>query len=784
MGVRENAELGLIADFSDALARFAELSERWRQTIAKIEDSAEGADITALEEEAAGLVREMQQVGQAGAVAMRDIAAGAAETEASLRELPKATDAVEEGLAQVVAGFQELAFAEGPAEQQQALEDLARTYVETGRVAAESFGAGSVEAEALTVIIEEIDQRVATMGDGLESSLSRGQEAWTKLERAMDAGGEGIQQRLVALQQAIRAYAAELERAEAAGENVTAAQREELAKLEEAYRRGTRVAGEYQAAQQQVARDLDKTTEAAGGQGRAILSLDDLLRTSGSNWGRYAVNVGAVVGTFTAFYNIGTKLRDVLNDISDGGFDEGIQRGFQALAEAIVGSDDAGQNLTRNLKILRDQGIDPTGLSAEQAAERILKIGRALIAANRARDDATDAAAAAAAAQREWEASLGLSKTALDEESAALARNISAYADANKATHSLRDIKELLGDQVQSLLDDYARIKEEPPPAIQQLVTLWGLVPTPIREARVELEGFGIAAKDAGADAVAAADGVGQLADQVDRLAASTAAKERVGDLEQSIADLAERERELSEQPLDASGLVELQQVQDDLAAAQFELRAATDAVAASTVAASEAVEDHGEALIEGIQSTAEWAAEQRGATQSLGEWAAEAADFSNSTAPELLKASEQLGTGAKDTAAAIDVLGLRQRVATETGSELRDVTAGQTLALRDLTDEQAAQVASLDDIKLGLDAASLAHAAAADAAIESAAAAVEGYDSMDEAQQRLLKGTIALRKALEVEGKKMAAAQVPVIDGWKEMNRLCEEHKQCLTGE
>ncbi len=411
------------------------------------------------------------------------------ETAEDLEALPGAAEQAQDGLDQLVAAFEKLAQAEGPEQQQQALKDLADTYVEVGRAAAEGFKEGSAEAELLGLIIDTIEEKAAALGDGLESALARADDAWGRLEDSVDSGGEGIEQRLVALQVAIREYESTLKEAEATGQEVTDSHRQALDRLNDAYDQGAQRAGKYRAAQQDVRRDLDKTTEAAGGQARALTSIDDILEASGSKWATYALKAGAVVGTFEAFYGIGTKIRDVLADLSGGESDRFIQKwtGLDAIAAKLTGTLDEGagaaERLKNNLKILAAEGIDATGMSAVEVDQAVQELGKAMADQRQEAAKSAEAAKEQAQAHEEWAASLGLSAKALDEESAALVTNIEKFAAANEGILDAGDLRTLFGEQIQGLLDDFARLGQEPPAALQKLADSWGVVTSAVEAA-------------------------------------------------------------------------------------------------------------------------------------------------------------------------------------------------------------------------------------------------------------------------------------------------------------
>lgn len=390
----------------------------------------------------------------------------------------------------------------------------------------------------------------------------------------------------------------------------------------------------------------------------------------------------------------------------------------------------------------------------------------------------------------------------------AAAASLTAYRDAVVSSGTVTSEQAaLIVGKVNAIREAIALLPAEQRAGLGELSTELAGVEAKFAALLKSLEGAppkvgatGAAATALGADAAAAAAGVGQLADQVDRLAAGAgvdpAAAKRVEDLEQSIAGLTERERELSEQPLDASGLVELQQVQDDLAAAQFDLREATEAVAAGFAAAGGEMERYGHLPGEIAAGTEEWVREQaklnpalaaslaqvEAGSETLGEWAQRVEDFSGTTAPELLAAHEQLTSGTIKLADAARQLGVED--------------ASRLEIRKDIDQADQASLVTLDDMKLGLDAAALAQqrlgqqqGTAADLLKDQ----VKGWERLTEEQRNALEQEKVLNEAriklledytkkFADEMKKVEAAQKKVIDGWKEMNRLCEEHRDCLT--
>ena len=83
-----------------------------------------------------------------------------------------------------------------------------------------------------------------------------------------------------------------------------------------------------------------------------------------------------------AAYAAGTKLREGLNSLTDGGFDRLIQRllALHPIYGTIIhlqgqATNEAGR-LAREMEFLRRHGIDPTGLSAEEVSAKVDELGK------------------------------------------------------------------------------------------------------------------------------------------------------------------------------------------------------------------------------------------------------------------------------------------------------------------------------------------------------------------------------------------------------------------------
>jgi FtsZ-binding cell division protein ZapB len=176
---------------------------------------------------------------------------------------------------------------------------------------------------------------------------------------------------------------------------------------------------------------------------------------------KVAVGAVAVKEGFEFGYEAGTKLRNVLNDLTDGGFDRFIQQvtGFRAFADWVTGADaasDASQRLEANLKILAAAGFDTVGLSAEQAQRKVEEYYRA-------KGDAAGAERAATEAAREFAEALGESKEQLDAQAEALLKSIDSLERTGQALNSVQ--VGTLSDQLQALLGKYSEIGQEAPAA-------------------------------------------------------------------------------------------------------------------------------------------------------------------------------------------------------------------------------------------------------------------------------------------------------------------------------
>lgn len=111
----------------------------------------------------------------------------------------------------------------------------------------------------------------------------------------------------------------------------------------------------------------------------------------------------------------------------------------------------------------------------DDALQANREIPPAIEAAARSLGIATTAAERAAQANEKWASSVGLSRKALEEQTATLLANIQALTNSNPDI-SVPDLSTTLGPQIKALLDSYARLGAEVPPELQKIATAWGVV--------------------------------------------------------------------------------------------------------------------------------------------------------------------------------------------------------------------------------------------------------------------------------------------------------------------
>lgn len=282
---------------------------------------------------------------------------------------------------------------------------------------------------------------------------------------------------------ALEAYEAQMKAAAAAGEDLGEEATQRLRELNAELDEGKARLAEYQRAQAGAGEAAKKTAGDLALPTHPLRDLDDLLGAGVGKWAKYLTAAGAYVATFAAMYQQGLRLRDLLNEITDGGFDRLVQAGpLGQLAEYLAGvTDEASQAAERyknNLQILRAEGIDPTGKSVLEVDQLVQGLGKSM---SEQRQKATDAAAA----HREWRTEMGLSTEELDKQTTALLDNIARFAEAN-AGLSHTQLAGIFGSQIREILDGYARLGVAHEDQRQDLLALaetWGILSTKQGEA-------------------------------------------------------------------------------------------------------------------------------------------------------------------------------------------------------------------------------------------------------------------------------------------------------------
>lgn len=297
--------------------------------------------------------------------------------------------------------------------------------------------------------VADVEKRLATNVGGRADSLSR---ARFELDNYREA----------------------VRRAQAQGQVVDPADLERIRQLERRYDRAAETLGRYRAAQSRAREDTRRSTVAAGEQAQSIRGLDDLLRVGTGRWGRYVVSAGAVIGVFGSAFAAGTKVRDVLNDLTDGALDRGIQKwaGFTAATERWVGAAGTAANvagrLAREQELLRKNGIDPTGLSAEEVSRKVTEMGKAMQAG-------MHAAAAAQDQQKAYAQGLTETRRELDETAAALLKFVETARDEDSDPLTEEQV-DRLKERIKEILKEYARLGVEAPQGIRTLANEWGVL--------------------------------------------------------------------------------------------------------------------------------------------------------------------------------------------------------------------------------------------------------------------------------------------------------------------
>lgn len=323
---------------------------------------------------------------------------------------------------------------------------------------------------------EELLKKQASALEDLQENADKAGPAFEKMGNQISRGAGGAQRSVEGAKAALDAYRESLVAAESAGAVIGEAELANLAKLEGEYQQAVDSVGQFRAAQQQAKRDIQDATEAAGGQAERITSLGDIMRKIAEDlgpqttkWLSWGV---AAAGAFKVGYEGGLKFKELLDELSDGKYSAGIQRdltNWLRLDQGINTVAEDAELLKNQLNILRNEGIDPTGLSAEQVAAKVLEIGKAM-------QKTSIEVAAAAAGFKEYA-----------KEQKAMIDGLAAQIEALKGLSGkeLADQMRLLPAAIKEALDSLQQIVDAGgtiPPELQKIADAWGVVSTAAEE--------------------------------------------------------------------------------------------------------------------------------------------------------------------------------------------------------------------------------------------------------------------------------------------------------------
>jgi hypothetical protein len=264
--------------------------------------------------------------------------------------------------------------------------------IEQAEAAGVSIGnAQRSSLERLRGLVEQLDEKVAPTADKVTTALNAAEEEAAKLIATLEESGNA-EQGLIRLRAATNRLKIEIEAAEESGRTIGDVPRASVERLNATYDEGVEKLGEYKKAQQDVKKDVDAATQAAGGQVREIRSLNDLVGRIDPRLAQFAVRWGVVASAITI---AGTAIKKTFDAIEEGmqgiaGEDRNIfnplnlddyaaavaniDRAWSALlrgdlqtaSDAIGGVNSEVEQSTNLMALWRSQGLDPTGRSLDE----------------------------------------------------------------------------------------------------------------------------------------------------------------------------------------------------------------------------------------------------------------------------------------------------------------------------------------------------------------------------------------------------------------------------------
>lgn len=406
-----------------------------------------------------------------------------------------------------------------------------------------------------------------------------------------------------------------------------------------------------------------------------------------------------VAGAFKAGWEGGRLLNEALDNLTDGGFSEEVQSWFSGLANAVTGFDEAAgaaDRLRNAENILQKNGIDPAGKSLEEMDRIIAELSKT-------KHEAATAAEAQAEAEERYAQKLGISKKALEASATELASFIESYAAANSQL-SQDDLGQIFGQQIQQVLNAFARIKTEPPAAIAELARSWGVATTEANKAaeaqkaavdKIVSEITGIPAK-AGPALEELGGALSGALSKIDFSALNTEQLERARETFQQFVDQSREAgkqipQDIADQAASLGVLVGAMEVagdassslsgsQSELAGSSVQLVEKIDAAGKKSYELKDALNAAGEAAGSAgadVAAGAEAAGESTSVVDQINQKWAELKKSQEDAGSAASQAGEDVASGAEAAAEGAEGLGDAAAAAKEAGAGLKEATEG-----------------------------------------------------------------------------------------------------------
>ncbi|MEO7795546.1 MAG: hypothetical protein ABIV06_12320 [Thermoanaerobaculia bacterium] len=387
-------------------------------------------------------------------------------------------DKIQASLEKVVVAAEKFAAAKGPEAQTASVRELEAAWTSFGEEFSEQIEQNSELAKSFADGLEQIRQKGADLADPITSGLREVKEELEALDASGENGFRGFENGAAKARTSINELKSAIASAEEEGRDVGDGARESLAQLEGQLEKTSRKAAEFRNTQEDV-KDEMKSMRSETDLGRgSINDLGDIFERMSPKISKFIGTAAGIAGALYAGYEAGTKLREGLNWLTDGGFDEGVQgliSNVLGLEESFDSNADAAQRLQNNMRILKANGIDPVGLSAAEVEKKVAAL-------TKAKNDSRQAAEDLSKAEEKWAESLDLSGKSLDESSKKLATYIADFAKQNQQL-SQTDLAKIFGPMIQGVLDSYARLGKEAPAEVAKLASGWGVLTSAAQKA-------------------------------------------------------------------------------------------------------------------------------------------------------------------------------------------------------------------------------------------------------------------------------------------------------------